>query len=132
MIGHGENIVGLRVTGDPPGILAGAAADVLADMLGILVRVRIYNHILKAEILAGIHYPDGYFASIRYKNLIQILPHQFYIISFGNAGIYVIGNRLSSPKSSKAEKKYNAEKRHYYSRTAAIIKGKILLLKSCR
>jgi hypothetical protein len=77
MIGYGEDVIGFGVTGDAPGVLFRAAGDVSAHMLGIPVRFGVDHDIFKIKILAGIHDPDGDFATIGYENLsFQAVPRR--------------------------------------------------------
>jgi hypothetical protein len=75
MVSDSEDIIWLGITGDSPGILIRATGDITANMLRILVRIRINDYIIKIKILAGFHDPNGNFASIGYKNLsLQTVP----------------------------------------------------------
>ncbi len=76
MIGHREDIVRLGVAGNSPGVLAGATGYVLPNVFRIFIGIGIHNNILETKILAGIHDPYGYFATIGDENLsFQSFPH---------------------------------------------------------
>ncbi len=76
MVGHRQDVVGFGVTGDAPGILAGSAGDITLDVLGIPVGLGVHHDMVEAEILAGIHDPDGDFSPVGDENLsFQTVPH---------------------------------------------------------
>lgn len=77
MIGYGKDVIGFGVTGDAPGILLRTAGDIAPHMLRILVRFGEDNDMVEIKILAGIHDPNGYFATVGYENLsFQTVPRK--------------------------------------------------------
>jgi hypothetical protein len=66
MVGNRKNIIRVGVAGYLPCSFGVArAVMVQPDMLRVFVRRCIYNHIIQPEILTGLHYSYGDFASVR-------------------------------------------------------------------
>ena len=76
MVGYRKDIVGFGITGDAPGVLARTAGNIALHMFGIFVGIGIDDYIVEAEILAGVHDPDGNLPPVRDENLsFQTVPH---------------------------------------------------------
>jgi len=76
VVGNGEDIIGLSVAGDPPGVLVGAADPVAPDVFRVLVGFSIDHRIFQTQILAGVHYADCDLTPVGDENLsLQTVTH---------------------------------------------------------
>ena len=69
MVSNGQNVIGVGIADNTPGILVPALGPVQLHMLGVPVGISIDDYVVKAQVLAGIHDPDGNFATICYEYL---------------------------------------------------------------